>query len=158
MAEQKLFKQLGEDNEPVSSVPAQSEYTEKYDPSPIAGILGLTAAGAGAVALRTPIGRLINKTIKIKPPKLQAPRTTEPSDEVSGILATVPSKTQRAESVTSTAIDKVKQEAAQIKARSDELKKLRSLTKKRKIFLAASTHPGEEEIIKNITLNLKKNG
>ena len=39
---------------------------------------------------------------------------------------------------------------------SDELKKLRSLTKKRKIFLAASTHPGEEEIIKNITLNLKK--
>ena len=31
---------------------------------------------------------------------------------------------------------------------SDELKKLRSLTKKRKIFLAASTHPGEEEIIK----------
>ena len=39
---------------------------------------------------------------------------------------------------------------------SDELKKLRSLTKKRKIFLAASTHPGEEEIIKNITYNLKK--
>ena len=28
---------------------------------------------------------------------------------------------------------------------SDELKKLRSLTKKRKIFLAASTHPGEEK-------------
>jgi len=124
MAEQKLFKQLGEGNEPVSNVPATSEYTEKYDPSPIAGILGLTAAGAGAVALRTPIGRLINKTIKIKPPKLEVPRTTEPSDEVSGILATVPSKTQRAESVTSTAIDKVKEEAAQIKARSDELKKL----------------------------------
>ena len=39
---------------------------------------------------------------------------------------------------------------------SDELKILKSLTKKRKIFLAASTHSGEEEIIKNITLNLKK--
>ena len=39
---------------------------------------------------------------------------------------------------------------------SDELKKIQSLTKKRKIFLAASTHPGEEEIIKNITLSLKK--
>ena len=39
---------------------------------------------------------------------------------------------------------------------SDEFKILKSLTKKRKIFLAASTHSGEEEIIKNITLNLKK--
>ena len=38
----------------------------------------------------------------------------------------------------------------------NEFKKLKSLTKRRKVFLAASTHPGEEEIIKNITLNLKK--
>tara|TARA_Y100000816_G_scaffold277287_1_gene247300 strand:- start:1905 stop:3149 length:1245 start_codon:yes stop_codon:yes gene_type:complete len=39
---------------------------------------------------------------------------------------------------------------------TDELKKLKPFTRKRKIFLAASTHPGEEEMIKNITLNLKK--
>ena len=38
----------------------------------------------------------------------------------------------------------------------NEFKKLKSHTKRRKVFLAASTHPGEEEIIKNITLNLKK--
>ncbi len=43
-----------------------------------------------------------------------------------------------------------------IKPKKNKFDELKAQLKYRKIFLAASTHPGEEEIIKNITINLKK--
>jgi len=119
---QKLYNNKG-DTEPTSSVPSDFEYKEKYEPSATQGIVGLALAGAGAVALRNPIARAINKTIKLKPPKLPEPTPSkEVVDEVSGILAIAPNRTERAQQL-------VKQSAKQAEAmaimeRSKELKKM----------------------------------
>jgi hypothetical protein len=54
----KQFNQKEDKQQNTSDVPVQKkESYEQYDPSATAGILGLTAAGLGAVALRNPIGK-----------------------------------------------------------------------------------------------------
>ena len=65
-----------EDQQNTSDVPSKNfEYKEPYKPSATAGILGLTAAGLGAVALRNPIAKALNKMDKFVLPSsnLQRP-------------------------------------------------------------------------------------
>ena len=80
------------EDQPTSSVPKnKSDYTEPYDPSMARGLAGIAVAGAGAFALRNPIGRVIQKIANIKLPKAPAPRTSAP-DKVDEVLEIAPTK------------------------------------------------------------------
>jgi hypothetical protein len=118
------FDQKIED-EPTSSVPKnKSDYTEPYEPSALQGVAGLALAGAGAVALRSPFGRAINKLRNFKTPKTPTPRTTEPVDEVEEVLSIVPTKMDRGKAMMRPQIsqqEQIRQEAIQM---SNELKKI----------------------------------
>lgn len=117
-------KEILED-EPTSTVPKnKSDYTEPYEPSAMRGVAGLAVAGAGAYALRTPIGRLINKIANIKTPKAPVTRTTEPRDAVEEVLEIVPTRVDRGRAMTvaqTNPQDEIRQMAI---ARSNELKKI----------------------------------
>jgi len=49
------------ENDKTSSVPVNRSDLEPYEPSAARGVAGLALAGAGAVALRNPIGRANKK-------------------------------------------------------------------------------------------------
>ena len=101
------------EDEPTSSVPT-SEYTEKYEPSALNGVAGLALAGAGAVALRTPFGRAINKLSKLATPKTPVSRITEPVDAVDELLTITPTKVDRGRAMTQAQIpiqEQIRQEA-----------------------------------------------
>jgi hypothetical protein len=117
-------KEILED-EPTSSVPKnKSDYTEPYDPSAARGLAGIMVAGAGAFALRNPIGRIINKIANIRAPKPPAARTSQPQDAVEEVLEIVPTKVDRGRAMTS-AQNKQQDEIRQMAiARSNELKKI----------------------------------
>ena len=72
----------------TSSVPGDNDsiYSEPYDPSALKGLGAIALAGAGAVALRTPIGRALKKIASLRKPKIDASRIKEPVDEVEEIL------------------------------------------------------------------------
>src|SRR6056300_1777757 len=111
------------EDEPTSSVPLKKSDTEPYDPSAARGLAGMALAGAGAVALRNPIGRVIKKIASIKLPKAPASRTS-PKDEVEDILEIAPTKMDRGKAMTVAQIkpqDELRQVAI---ARSNELKKV----------------------------------
>jgi hypothetical protein len=111
------------EDEPTSSVPLNKSDTEPYDPSAARGLAGMALAGAGAVALRNPIGRVIKKIASIKLPKAPASRTS-PKDEVEDILEIAPTKMDRGKAMTVAQIkpqDELRQVAI---ARSNELKKI----------------------------------
>ena len=111
------------EDEPTSSVPT-SEYSEKYEPSALKGVAGLALAGAGAVALRTPFGRAINKLSKLATPKTPVSRITEPTDAVDELLTITPTKVDRGRAMTQAQIpiqEQIRQEAI---AKSNELKKM----------------------------------
>ena len=111
------------EDEPTSSVPLKKSDTEPYDPSAARGLAGMALAGAGAVALRNPIGRVIKKIASIKLPKAPASRTS-PKDEVEDILEIAPTKMDRGKAMTVAQIkpqDELRQVAI---ARSNELKKI----------------------------------
>ena len=111
------------EDEPTSSVPLNKSDTEPYDPSAARGLAGMALAGAGAVALRNPIGRVINKIANIKLPKAPASRTS-PKDEVEDILEIAPTKMDRGRAMT-VAQNKPQDELRQVAiARSNELKKI----------------------------------
>jgi len=65
-----LNKQEIIENDKTSSVPVNKSDLEPYEPSAARGVAGLALAGAGAVALRNPIGRAIKKLAGIKYPRL----------------------------------------------------------------------------------------
>ncbi len=117
-------KEILED-EPTSSVPKnKSDYTEPYDPSMARGLAGIAVAGAGAFALRNPIGRIINKIANIRAPKPPVARTSQPQDAVEEVLEVVPTKVDRGRAMTS-AQNKQQDEIRQMAiARSNELKKI----------------------------------
>ena len=117
-------KEILED-EPTSSVPKnKSDYTEPYDPSMARGLAGIAVAGAGAFALRNPIGRIINKIANIRAPKPPVARTSQPQDAVEEVLEIVPTKVDRGRAMTS-AQNKQQDEIRQMAiARSNELKKI----------------------------------
>ena len=111
------------EDEPTSSVPLNKSDTEPYDPSAARGLAGMALAGAGAVALRNPIGRVIKKIASIKLPKAPASRTS-PKDEVEDILEIAPTKMDRGKAMT-VAQNKPQDELRQVAiARSNELKKI----------------------------------
>jgi len=112
------------EDQPTSSVPKnKSDYTEPYNPSMARGLAGIAVAGAGAFALRNPIGRVIQKIASIKLPKAPAPRTSVP-DKVDEVLEIAPTKIERGKALT-VAQTKPQDEIRQIAiARSNELKKL----------------------------------
>ena len=88
------------EDQPTSSVPRnKSEYTEPYDPSMARGLAGIAVAGAGAVALRSPIARALRKIASIKLPKSPAPRTS-PRDEVDDVLEIAPTRVERGRELT----------------------------------------------------------
>jgi len=113
------------ESEPTSTVPTNKEdYTQPYEPSALKGVAGLALAGAGAVALRSPIGRAIQKLSSLKTPKAPVSRITEPVDEVEEILSIVPTKVDRGRAMTQAQIplqEQIRQEAI---AKSNELRKL----------------------------------
>jgi len=80
-----LNKQEIIESDQTSSVPTVKSDNEPYEPSALRGVAGLALAGAGAVALRNPIGRAINKIANIRAPIAPATRTTKPVDEVDEI-------------------------------------------------------------------------
>ena len=112
------------EDQPTSSVPKnKSDYTEPYDPSMARGLAGIAVAGAGAFALRNPIGRVIQKIANIKLPKAPAPRTSAP-DKVDEVLEIAPTKMEVGKAMTraqSSPQDEIRQIAI---ARSNELKKI----------------------------------
>ena len=112
------------EDQPTSSVPRnKSDYTEPYDPSMARGLAGIAVAGAGAVALRNPIGRALRKIASIKLPKSPATRTS-PRDEVDDVLEIAPTRVERGRELTlaqNKPQDQLKQVAL---ARSNELKKI----------------------------------
>ena len=111
------------EDEPTSSVPLNKSDTEPYDPSAVRGLAGMALAGAGAVALRNPIGRVIKKIASIKLPKAPVTRTS-PKDEVEDILEIAPTKMDRGKAMT-VAQNKPQDELRQVAiARSNELKKI----------------------------------
>ena len=112
------------EDQPTSSVPKnKSDYTEPYDPSMARGLAGIAVAGAGAFALRNPIGRVLQKIASIKLPKAPAPRTSV-KDQVDEVLEIAPTKIERGKALT-VAQNKPQDEIRQIAiARSNELKKL----------------------------------
>jgi hypothetical protein len=118
------FDQKMED-EPTSSVPKnKSDYAEPYEPSALKGVAGLALAGAGAVALRSPFGRAINKLKNLRTPKAPVPRITEPVDEVEEVLSIVPTKMDRGKAMMrpqTSQQEQIRQEAIQM---SNELKKI----------------------------------
>ena len=122
----KQFNQKEDKQQNTSDVPVQKkESYERYDPSATAGILGLTAAGLGAVALRNPIGRALSKTFSFKLPKLPASATSKQSDEVSQIVRSAPNKTERGkELITQEEAKKVLSEVELANLRSKELQKM----------------------------------
>jgi hypothetical protein len=110
----------------TSSVPGDTDsiYSETYDPSAAKGLGAIALAGAGAVALRTPIGRALNKIANLRKPKIDASRIKEPVDEVDEVLTIAPTKIQRGREMTRPQIsqqEQIRQEAIQ---KSNELKKL----------------------------------
>ena len=119
-----LNKQEIIESDQTSSVPTVKSDNEPYEPSALRGVAGLALAGAGAVALRNPIGRAINKIANIRAPIAPATRTTKPVDEVDEILSIVPTKMDRGTAMTKPQIsqqESIRQIAIQ---RSNELKKL----------------------------------
>ena len=115
-------KEIIED-EPTSSVPLNKSDTEPYDPSAARGLAGMALAGAGAVALRTPIGRALNKITSLRLPKAPVTRTS-PKDEIEDILEIAPTKVERGRAMT-VAQNKPQDELRQVAiARSNELKKI----------------------------------
>ena len=111
--------------EPVSSVPrGNSEYAEPYEPSLARGIIGLGLAGARAVALRTPIGRALDKLSKLKTPKAPVSRITEPVDEVEEILTITPTRVERGREMTKPQNSFQNQIQQEIVARSKELQEI----------------------------------
>jgi len=112
------------EDEPTSSVPqVKSDYTEPYDPSPVRGLAGIAIAGAGAFALRNPIGRVINRIANLRTPKAPVSRNTGPVvDEVDEVLTIAPTKADRGRAVAKLSQqEQIRQEAI---ARSNELKKI----------------------------------
>jgi hypothetical protein len=110
----------------TSSVPGDTDsiYSEPYDPSAAKGLGAIALAGAGAVALRTPIGRALNKIANLRKPKLPVSRIKEPVDEVEEVLTIAPTKIERGRAMTRPQItqqEQIRQEAIQ---KSNELKKL----------------------------------
>src|SRR6056300_42078 len=87
------------EDEPTSSVPLNKSDTEPYDPSAARGLAGMALAGAGAVALRTPIGRALNKITSLRLPKAPVSRTS-PKDEIEDILEIAPTKVDRGRAMT----------------------------------------------------------
>jgi hypothetical protein len=119
------FQKKQSNEEPVSSVPrGNSEYAEPYEPSLTRGIIGLGLAGAGAVALRTPIGRALDKLSKLTTPKAPVSRITEPVDEVEEILAITPTRVDRGREMTKAQTSFQEQIRQETIARSNELKKI----------------------------------
>ena len=112
------------ENDKTSSVPVNKSDLEPYEPSAARGVAGLALAGAGAVALRNPIGRAIQKIAGIKLPKAPVSRTTGPVDEVDEILSVVPTKMDRGRAMTAPQISQQEQIRQIAIARSNELKKL----------------------------------
>ena len=112
------------EDQPTSSVPKnKSDYTEPYDPSMARGLAGIAVAGAGAFALRNPIGRVLQKIASIKLPKAPASRTSV-KDQVDEVLEIAPTKMERGKALT-VAQTKPQDEIRQIAiARSNELKKI----------------------------------
>jgi hypothetical protein len=110
----------------TSSVPGDNDsiYSEPYDPSAAKGLGAIALAGAGAVALRTPIGRALNKIASLRKPKIDVSRIKEPVDEVEEVLTIAPTKIERGRAMTRPQIsqqEQIRQEAIQ---KSNELKKL----------------------------------
>ena len=124
----KLFNQQEDKQEDTSSVPASEDfkYSEPYDPSAALGVLGLLGAGVGAVALRNPIARALNKTIKLSAPKMPVPTPSkEVADEVTSIIKSAPDKVGRGrELVTQDEARKIVSENELLKAKSQELQKM----------------------------------
>ena len=120
-----LYKKEILEDQPTSSVPkVDSDLAEPYDPSAARGLAGIALAGAGAVALRTPIGRALKKITSLTTPKLPVSRIKEPVDEVEEILTIAPTKVERGQLMTRPQIsqqEQIRQEAIQ---KSNELKKL----------------------------------
>jgi len=112
------------EDEPTSSVPRQESDLEPYDPSAARGLAGIAIAGAGAFALRNPIGRIIQRIANLKTPKPPATRPTQPVSEVDEVLEIAPTKVERGKAMT-IAQNKPQDELRQIAiARSNELKKI----------------------------------
>ena len=112
------------EDEPTSSVPRQESDLEPYDPSAARGLAGIAIAGAGAFALRNPIGRIIQRIANLKTPKPPASRPTQPVSEVDEVLEIAPTKVERGKAMTiaqNTPQDELRQIAI---ARSNELKKI----------------------------------
>src|SRR6056300_1497115 len=120
-----LYKKEILEDQPTSSVPkVDSDLAEPYDPSAARGLAGIAIACAGAVALRTPIGRALKKITSLTTPKLPVSRIKEPVDEVEEILTIAPTKVERGQLMTRPQIsqqEQIRQEAIQ---KSNELKKL----------------------------------
>ena len=119
-----LMEQERLQDEPTSSVPkVKSDYTEPYEPSAIKGLAGLAVAGAGAFALRNPIGRALSRIANLRTPKAPVSRNTGPvTDEVDEVLTIAPTKIDRGREVAKISQqEQIRQEAIQ---RSNELKKI----------------------------------
>ena len=118
-----------EDQQNTSDVPSKNfEYKEPYKPSATAGILGLTAAGLGAVALRNPIARALNKMDKLVLPKLQPPAPSKQVvDEVTSITKIAPTRTERAKEL-------ITQEEAKRVISDNELARLKSEELRKKTY------------------------
>ena len=125
MSLEALKKQEIIEDEPTSNVPVgNSEYAEPYEPSALKGVAGLAVAGAGAVALRTPIGRAINRIMAKTTPKNPVSRIKEPVDQVEEVLQIAPTRVERGQAMTKPQIslqEQIRQEAIQ---KSNELKKI----------------------------------
>ena len=112
------------EDEVTSTVPkAKSDYLENYEPSAAKGLAGIAIAGAGAFALRNPIGRAISKLTNLKTPKAPVSRNTAPViDEVDEVLTIAPTRVERGrELVKLSEQEQIRQEAI---TRSNELKKI----------------------------------
>jgi len=119
-----LIKNERLEDEPTSSVPpVKSDYTEPYDPSLARGLAGIAITGAGAFALRNPIGRALSKIVKLRTPKAPVSRNTAPVvDEVDEVLSVAPTKVERGKALVKVSdAEKIRQEAI---VRSNELKKI----------------------------------
>ncbi len=112
------------EDEPTSNVPRQNSDLEPYDPSAARGLAGIAVAGAGAFALRNPIGRVIQRITSLKVPKPPSTRPTQPVSEVDEVLNIAPTKIDRGRAMT-VAQNNPQEELRQIAiARSNELKKI----------------------------------
>ena len=112
------------EDQKTSTVPSnKDDLTEPYDPSAARGLAGIAIAGAGAFALRNPIGRVIQKIANLKVPKAPAPRTSTP-DKVEEVLRIAPTRMEVGKAMTR-AQTKPQDEIRQIAiARSKELQKI----------------------------------